>query len=208
MKQHHTPQSRVAGLVAALAAFGSLSALATAQPAPPLPAGGAPAPPPTACGAPAPSLAGGVPPPPPTGGVPPPPPGRVPAPPLTGSVPGAPRAMVPGPTSSISGAPPLGGIVVATRPYRIQIQTGDGRYVNLNLRNGTVINPLGTSLVPGMCVVVRGVPGVHNAIVTDEIDVRVWPPAIPNAGPAGPGAAAAPPAGLPAGPPPPPPARR
>jgi hypothetical protein len=167
MKQQHTPHSRVAGIVAALAAFGSLSALATAQPAPP---------PPPAVGAPA-----------------PPPNGSVPAPP------GTPRVMAPRPPARLSGPPPLGGIVVAARPYHVQIRTRDGRYVNLDLRNGTVINPIGTTLTPGMRVAVRGVPGVNNAIATDEIDVGP-PPAIPNPGPAGPRGAAPPPVA----PPPPP----
>jgi hypothetical protein len=173
MKQQHTPHSRVAGIVAALAAFGSLSALATAQPAPPPP-------PPPAAGAPA-----------------PPPNGSVPLPP------GPAGAMAPRPPARLSGPPPLGGIVVAARPYYVQIRTRDGRYVNLDLRNGTVINPLGTTLTPGMRVAVRGVPGPNNAVTTDEIDVRVGPPPpIPNPGPAGPRGAAPPPpnpGGSPAG---------
>ncbi len=144
MKQFHATEFRVAGLVAALAAFGSLSAIATAQP---------------------------VPPPPPAG----------------------------------DQARPLRGIVVAARPYRVQIRTRDGRYVNLDVRDGTVINPPGTMLTPGMRVAVRGVPDRNNAIAADEIDVRGGrPPAIPNAGPEGPPNPAPPPPGPPGAPPRPP----
>lgn len=137
--------SRVAGLVAAIATFGSFSAIATAQPGPP---------------------------PPPAG----------------------------------DQAPVLTGIIVAARPYRIGIRTRDGGYVELDLRNGSIINPPGTRLTPGMRVDVRGVPGRNNAIVIDEIDVRGGrPEAIPNPGRVGPPGAAPPPPGPPGGPPPPPP---
>jgi hypothetical protein len=142
MNQTRATRSRIAGLVAAVATFGSFCAIAIAQP------------------------------------VPPPPPAQ---------------------------APVLNGVIVAARPYRIQIRTRDGRYVELDLRNGTVINPPGAALSPGMRVAVRGVPGRNNAIVTDEIDVRGGPPgAIPNPGPVGPPGGALPPPGPPGGPPPPP----
>lgn len=148
-----------------------------------------------------------------------------PPPPVTGAPatgPGGPaanRPLPPRPVDAIPPGPPggpapFGGTVVAARPYHVQIRTRDGRYVNLDLRNGTVIHPLGTTLAPGMRVAVRGVPGRNGAISTDEVDVRLGPPpAPPGRGPGGPRPAAPPPppgaapagSAAPAGPPAPPP---
>ena len=161
------------------------------------------------------AIAQTAPPPPPVAGAPAPPP------PVTG-------APAPPPPPPVAGAParpprggpgPLGGTITAARPYHVTIRTRAGRSVELTLHNGTIINPRGTTLSPGMRVAVRGVPGPDGAVVTDEVDVRVGPPPAPGGpGPRGPRQAGPPPAapatapiapagasGAPAPPPQPPP---
>lgn len=82
----------------------------------------------------------------------------------------------PQPPPGISAQPPapggITGIIVAARPYLVQIQTLGGRYVALKLHNGTLINPLGTTLRPGMRIAVRGEAQNDGSIYTDQIDLR------------------------------------
>jgi hypothetical protein len=75
--------------------------------------------------------------------------------------------------------PRLVGVVVTVRAFDVQIRTADDRYVRLQLHKGTIINPLGTTLAPGMNVAVRGVRQSAETISTDRID------ALPAAPPQG-----------------------
>ena len=51
----------------------------------------------------------------------------------------------------------LAGVITYAAPYRITLQVGPrGRSLPIDLHNGTVILPTGTTLTPGMHVHVRG----------------------------------------------------
>jgi hypothetical protein len=51
----------------------------------------------------------------------------------------------------------LTGTIVAAAPYRITVRVGERRRgLPIDLKNGTVINPVGTRLAPGQSVRIRG----------------------------------------------------
>jgi hypothetical protein len=51
----------------------------------------------------------------------------------------------------------LSGVITAAAPYRVTVQVGPrGRSLNIDLKNGTIIRPTGTTLTPGMHVLVHG----------------------------------------------------
>lgn len=135
------------------------------------------------------------PPPPPAVGSPPqvqPPPGQAPpgqvpaAPPPAPAAPPRPRGARPDPPgpSELRGRPPdAAGTIVAVKPYYAQIRTPDGRYRNVALHNGTVINPTGTTLALGMRVSILGQALPDGAIAANEIDLT--PGRGPRPGPGG-----------------------
>ena len=79
------------------------------------------------------------------------------------------------------------GTIVVARPYLVQIQSPDGRYVTLALHKGTVINPLGTTLAPGMHIAAHGIPRSDGDITTDEVDLQGPGLPGPRGGPIAPG---------------------
>ena len=110
----------------------------------------------------------------------------------------APQDGRPGPAPQGPAGPPLVppipngstriGTIVVSRPYLVQIQSPNGAYVTLALHRGTVINPLGTTLVPGMRIAVRGIPQSDGSVVADQIDLQARRgPLGPPPGPGGPG---------------------
>ncbi|MBV8600875.1 MAG: hypothetical protein JO359_04840 [Candidatus Eremiobacteraeota bacterium] len=60
-----------------------------------------------------------------------------------------------------------GGVVASTQGSSLTLQNG----VTVFLHQGTVINPTGTTLQPGMQVRVLGGPGGNNAINANEVDI-------------------------------------
>lgn len=51
----------------------------------------------------------------------------------------------------------LTGVIVGAAPYRIAVRVGERRRpLQIDLKNGTVINPVGTRLAPGQNVRIRG----------------------------------------------------
>lgn len=51
----------------------------------------------------------------------------------------------------------LVGMITYSAPYRLTVQVGPrGRTLPVDLKNGTIIHPTGTSLAPGMHVVLHG----------------------------------------------------
>ncbi|HMD02954.1 MAG TPA: hypothetical protein VKG44_08305 [Candidatus Baltobacteraceae bacterium] len=60
------------------------------------------------------------------------------------------------------------GVIAVVNGTNIKLQ--DGR--NIFLKNGTVINPTGTRLVPGMRIYVQGWHGGNGAINASNIQVR------------------------------------
>jgi hypothetical protein len=69
-------------------------------------------------------------------------------------------------------APGLFVIVVKAKSYHVQIQSPGGSYINLELHKGTVINPVGTILAPGMHIAVRGTKQPDGSVWTDQVDVQ------------------------------------
>jgi hypothetical protein len=65
----------------------------------------------------------------------------------------------------------LRGEIAAARPFYAQLLTADGRYINLNLRRGTAINPTGTKLAIGMMVRALGVRRRDGSLDVSAIDV-------------------------------------
>ncbi len=63
-------------------------------------------------------------------------------------------------------------IIVKAKSYHVQIQSPDGSYTNLELHKGTVINPVGTILAPGMHIAVRGTKQPDGSVWTDQVDVQ------------------------------------
>jgi hypothetical protein len=61
---------------------------------------------------------------------------------------------------------------VKAKAYHIQVQTSDGSYINLVLHKGTVINPVGTILAPGMRITIRGTHQPDGSVWTDQVDVQ------------------------------------
>jgi hypothetical protein len=50
----------------------------------------------------------------------------------------------------------LHGTVASFSPYRLLLARVDGQTTEVDLKNGTIINPVGTTITPGMRVNVRG----------------------------------------------------
>jgi hypothetical protein len=50
----------------------------------------------------------------------------------------------------------LHGTVASFSPYRMLLARADGQTTEVDLKNGTIINPVGTTITPGMRVNVRG----------------------------------------------------
>jgi hypothetical protein len=63
-------------------------------------------------------------------------------------------------------------IIVKAKSYHVQIQSPDGSYIDLELHKGTVINPVGTILAPGMHIAVRGTQQPDGSVWTDQVDVQ------------------------------------
>ncbi len=61
----------------------------------------------------------------------------------------------------------LTGIVSSFGGYNLQLQNG----MAVSLHQGTVINPTGTTLTPGMRVAIRGSRNSAGGFNADEIDV-------------------------------------
>jgi hypothetical protein len=78
------------------------------------------------------------------------------------------------PTAAPATPAPASGlsIIVKAKSYHVQIQSPDGSYINLELHKGTVINPVGTILAPGMHVAVRGRQQPDGSVWTDQVDVQ------------------------------------
>jgi hypothetical protein len=62
----------------------------------------------------------------------------------------------------------IGGIVSAFSPYNLDLDRG----THVDLHNGTVINPTGITLRPGMRVQIYGYWRRDGAFEANEIDVR------------------------------------
>ncbi len=91
----------------------------------------------------------------------PPPPARGPAQPPQ-PPPGGPRPR--------GGPPaPTSGVITSSRPYHVVLAGPAGRTIALTLRQGTIIDPRGTTLVPGMRVTYTGRPLGDGTILTDRI---------------------------------------
>jgi len=124
--------------------------------------------------------------------------------------PAPPPAPPPPPPPREAVQPALVGVIVFARPTTIQIRTPEGRFVTLHLRQGTVINPTGIQLAPGMRIAVAGDPtaSVLDARNIDTLDRGTAAPPAPPAPNAGPPPPPPPDGGPPpdaGGPPPPPP---
>lgn len=63
-------------------------------------------------------------------------------------------------------------IIVKAKSYHVQVESPDGSYVDLELHKGTVINPVGTLLAPGMHIAVRGTRRPDGSVWTDQVDVQ------------------------------------
>lgn len=82
------------------------------------------------------------------------------------------QPMPPQPPGAAPVPPGLAGDIVVARPYLVQLVTPSGRYVTLHLHNGTVINPLGTTLQVGMRVSAFGTAQADGSLHTDEVDLQ------------------------------------
>ncbi len=89
----------------------------------------------------------------------------------------APAALVPvaAPTAAPAASAPRLFIIVKAKSYHVQVQSSDGSYINLELHKGTVINPVGAVLAPGMHIAVRGTQQPDGSISTDQVDVESPP---------------------------------
>jgi len=63
------------------------------------------------------------------------------------------------------------GTVTYFRRFSLQIQTGSSNYRQVNLHQGTTINPTGTTLRNGMRVRVRGESQPDGSLNANEIDL-------------------------------------
>jgi hypothetical protein len=66
----------------------------------------------------------------------------------------------------------LRGVITYAAPYRISLQLGrSGHIVPIDLKNGTIIRPTGTTLTPGMHVFVRGYWS-SGTFIANRVSVR------------------------------------
>jgi hypothetical protein len=66
----------------------------------------------------------------------------------------------------------LAGVIRYAAPYRITLQVGPGgRTLPIDLKNGTIIRPTGTTLTPGMNVLVHGYWS-HGTFIANRVRVR------------------------------------
>ncbi|MFY9779008.1 MAG: hypothetical protein WAJ85_00685 [Candidatus Baltobacteraceae bacterium] len=66
----------------------------------------------------------------------------------------------------------LVGVIRYAAPYRITLQVGPrGRTLPIDLKNGTVIRPTGTTLTPGMNVSVHGYWS-NGTFIANRVHVR------------------------------------
>lgn len=64
------------------------------------------------------------------------------------------------------------GRVTYFKRFSLQLQTAPGVYRQINLHQGTIIDPRGTSLTEGMTVEVAGNPQNDGSLNADSITVR------------------------------------
>ncbi|HTV75315.1 MAG TPA: hypothetical protein VME66_16600 [Candidatus Acidoferrales bacterium] len=64
------------------------------------------------------------------------------------------------------------GRVTYFKHFEMQVQTAPSVYREIHLHQGTVINPRGATLSPGMTVSVHGAAQGDGSLNADEIDVR------------------------------------
>lgn len=66
----------------------------------------------------------------------------------------------------------LAGVVRNAAPYRVTLQLGPrGRSIPIDLKNGTTIRPIGTTLTPGMRVLVHGYWS-NGTFIANHVRVR------------------------------------
>jgi hypothetical protein len=78
------------------------------------------------------------------------------------------QSMTPYPPSGGNGSRETSGTIAVVNGTNIKLE--DGR--NIFLKDGTVINPSGTKLQPGMHIYVQGVRGGNGAINATQINVQ------------------------------------
>jgi hypothetical protein len=64
------------------------------------------------------------------------------------------------------------GKVTYFKRFEMQLETAPQVYREVHLHQGTIINPLGTTLNPGMTVSVKGTAQSDGSLDADQIDVR------------------------------------
>lgn len=64
------------------------------------------------------------------------------------------------------------GKVTYFRRFDLQIETAPNVYRQIHLHQGTIINPRGTTLAPGMTVDVSGTPQADHSLNADSIVAR------------------------------------
>ena len=68
--------------------------------------------------------------------------------------------------------PTASGRVKYFRRFELQVETAPNVYRDVHLHQGTVINPRGTTLAPGMTVTVSGSPQHDGSLNADTITAR------------------------------------